>query len=71
MGIKFLLNTGWMKSLISKAITIWVNKRGGLKATFGINGLEIEDNEEGVTLHLDASVSMTKEEFEKLIKNLI
>lgn len=69
--MKFLLNTGWMKSLISKAITFGVTKKAGIKANLGINDLEIADDEEGVTLHLDVTVKMSKEELERIIKDLM
>lgn len=69
--MKFLLNTGWMKTLISKAITFGVTKKAGIKADLGINDLVVEDDENGVTLHLDITVKMSKEELEKIIKDLI
>jgi hypothetical protein len=69
--MKFLLNTGWMKTLISKAITFGVTKKAGIKADLGINDLVVEDDENGVTLHLDVTVKMSKEELEKIIKDLI
>lgn len=69
--MKFLLNTGWMKTLISKAITFGVTKKAGIKANLGINDLEIADDEEGVTLHLDVTVKMSKEELERIIKDLM
>lgn len=69
--MKFLLNTGWMKSLISKAITFGVTKKAGIKANLGINDLEIADDEEGVTLHLDVTVKMSKEELERIIRDLM
>ena len=69
--MKFLLNTGWMKALISKAITFGVTKKAGIKANLGINDLEIADDEEGVTLHLDVTVKMSKEELERIIKDLM
>ena len=69
--MKFLLNTGWMKSLISKAIAFGVTKKAGIKADLGINDLEIADDEEGVTLHLDVTVKMSKEELERIIKDLM
>lgn len=69
--MKFLLNTGWMKTLISKAITFGVTKKAGIKADLGINDLVVEDDENGVTLHLDVTVKMSKEELEKIVKDLI
>ena len=69
--MRFLLNTGWMKGLISKAITFGVTKKAGIKADLGINDLAIEDDENGVTLHLDLTVKMSKEELERLVKGLM
>lgn len=69
--MKFLLNTGWMKTLISKAITFGVTKKAGIKADLGINDLVVEDDENGVTLHLDVTVKMSKEELERIIKDLM
>lgn len=69
--MRFLLNTGWMKGLISKAITFGVTKKAGIKADLGINDLAIEDDENGVTLHLDVTVKMSKEELERVLKNLM
>ena len=69
--MKFLLNTGWMKRLISKAITFGVTKKAGIKADFNINDLEITDDEEGVMLHLDLNVRMSKEELERIVKDLM
>lgn len=69
--MKFLLNTGWMKNLISKAITFGVTKKAGIKADLGINDLAIVDDEEGVTLHLDMTVKMSKEELERIVKDLM
>ena len=69
--MKFLLNTGWMKTLISKAITFGVTKKAGIKADLGINDLAVEDDENGVTLHLDVTVKMSKEELERIIKDLM
>lgn len=67
----FLLNTGWMKSLISKAITFGVTKKAGIKANLSIKDLEIADDEEGVMLHLNLNVRMTKEELERIVKDLM
>jgi hypothetical protein len=69
--MKFLLNTGWMKSLISKAITFGVTKKAGIKADLSINDLAITDDEEGVMLHLDMNVRMSREELERLVKELM
>lgn len=69
--MKFLLNTGWMKNLISKAITFGVTKKAGIKADLGINELEIVDDEEGVIFHLDMTVKMSKEELERIVKDLM
>ena len=69
--MKFLLNTGWMKSLISKAITFGVTKKAGIKAYLNINDLEITDDEEGVMLHLDLNVRMSKVELERIVKDLM
>ena len=69
--MNILLNSGWIKSLVSKAITFAVTKKAGIKADLGINELEITDDVDGVNLHLDINVKMKKEELEKLLKNLI
>lgn len=69
--MKFLLNTVWMRSLISRAITFGVTKKAGIKANLGINELAIVDDEEGVTLHIDMTVKMSKEELERIIKDLM
>ena len=69
--MRFLLNTVWMKTLLSKAITFGVTKKAGIKADLGINDLAIEDSEEGVTLHLDMTVKMSKEELERIVKDLM
>ena len=69
--MNILLNSGWIKSLVSKAITFAVTKKAGIKADLGINELEITDDVDGVNLHLDVNVKMTKEELEKLLKDLI
>ena len=63
--MNILLNSGWIKSLVSKAITFAVTKKAGIKADLGINELEITDDVDGVNLHLDVNVKMTKEELEK------
>ena len=55
----------------SKAITFAVTKKAGIKADLGINELEITDDVDGVNLHLDINVKMTKEQLEKLLKNLM
>lgn len=69
--MNILLNSGWIKSLVSKAITFAVTKKAGIKADLGINELEITDDVDGVNLHLDINVKMTKEQLEKLLKNLM
>lgn len=69
--MNILLNSGWIKSLVSKAITFAVTKKAGIKADLGINELEITDDADGVNLHLDVNVKMKKEELEKLLKDLI
>ena len=69
--MKFLLNTGWMKNLISKAITFGVTKKAGIKADLDINDLKISDDESGVRLHLDLDVTMSRDELERLIKGLM
>jgi hypothetical protein len=60
-----------MKSLISKAITFGVTKKAGIKADLSINDLAIADDEEGVMLHLDMNVRMSREELERLVKELM
>lgn len=69
--MNILLNSGWIKSLVSKAITFAVTKKAGIKADLGINELEITDDVDGVNLHLDVNVKMSKEQLEKLLKNLM
>lgn len=69
--MNILLNSGWIKSLVSKAITFAVTKKAGIKADLGINELEITDDVDGVNMHLDINVKMKKEELEKLLKDLI
>lgn len=69
--MNILLNSGWIKSLVSKAIAFAVTKKAGIKADLGINELEITDDVDGVNLHLDINVKMKKEELEKLLKDLI
>lgn len=69
--MNILLNSGWIKSLVSKAITFAVTKKAGIKADLGINELEITDDVDGVNLHLDVNVKMTKEQLEKMLKNLM
>lgn len=69
--MNILLNSGWIKSLVSKAITFAVTKKAGIKADLGINELEITDDVDGVNLHLDINVKMKKEELERLVKNLM
>jgi len=69
--MKFLLNTRWMKTLIGKAIEIGVNKKAGIKANLDILDLSVTDDEEGVNLHLDMNVKMSRSELERLIKDLM
>ena len=69
--MNILLNSGWIKSLVSKAITFAVTKKAGIKADLGINELEITDDVDGVNLHLDINVKMTKEQLEKMLKSLM
>jgi len=69
--MNILLNSGWIKSLVSKAIMFAVTKKAGIKADLGINELEITDDADGVNLHLDVNVKMKKEELEKLLKDSI
>ena len=69
--MNILLNSGWIKSLVSKAITFAVTKKAGIKADLGINELDMTDDVDGVNLHLDINVKMKKEELEKLLKDLI
>ena len=69
--MNILLNSGWIKSLVSKAITFAVTKKAGIKADLGINELEITDDVDGVNLHLDINVKMKQEELQKLLKDLI
>jgi hypothetical protein len=60
-----------MKALIAKAIGFGVTKKAGLKADLKINDLQISDNDDGVELHLDLNVKMTKEELERVLKSLM
>ena len=69
--MNILLNAGWVKSLVSKAIMFAVTKKAGIKADLGINELEITDDTDGVNLHLDINVKMSKDELERLVKDLI
>lgn len=69
--MNILLNSGWMKALISKAIGLGITKKAGINAGLKINDLMINDAEEGVKLHLDIDVTMSKEELEKLLKDLV
>ena len=68
--MNILLNSGWIKSLVSKAITFAVTKKAGIKADLGINELEITDDVDGVNLHLDVNVKMTKEGAGKAVKKI-
>lgn len=69
--MNILLNSSWMKALIAKAIGFGVTKKAGLKADLKINDLQISDNDDGVELHLDLNVKMTKEELERVLKSLM
>ena len=69
--MNILLNAGWVKSFVSKAIMFAVTKKAGIKADLGINELEITDDTDGVNLHLDINVKMSKDELERLVKDLI
>ena len=69
--MNILLNSGWMRTLIAKAIKFGINKKAGIKANLGINDLEVADSDEGVKIHLNVDITMSKEELERLIKNLI
>ena len=69
--MNILLNSGWMKVLIAKAIKFGITKKAGIKADLGINDLKIEDSDAGVKLHLDVDVTMSKEQLEKLLKDLM
>lgn len=66
--MNILLNSGWMKALIAKAIKIGMSKKAGIKADLDINDLKISDDESGVRLHLDLDVTMSRDELERLIK---
>jgi hypothetical protein len=69
--MNILLNSGWMKALIAKAIKIGMSKKAGIKAGLDINDLKISDDESGVKLHLDLDVTMSRDELERLIKGLM
>lgn len=69
--MNILLNSGWMKALIAKAIKIGMSKKAGIKADLDINDLKISDDESGVRLHLDLDVTMSRDELERLIKGLM
>lgn len=69
--MNILLNSGWMKVLIAKAIKFGITKKAGIKADLGINDLKIEDSDAGVKLHLDVDVTMSREQLEKLLKDLM
>ena len=66
-----LLNSGWMRILIAKAIKFGIIKKAGIKADLGINDLKIEDSDAGVKLHLDIDVTMSRDELERLVKDLM
>ena len=69
--MNILLNSGWMKAIIGKAIGLGITKKAGINAGLKINDLKISDDESGVKLHLDLDVSMSKEELGKVLKNLM
>lgn len=69
--MKFLLDMKWTKAIISKVITFVITKKAGVKADLDINELEVADDADGVTLHLDMNIRMTKEEVERLLKELM
>ena len=69
--MNILLNSGWMKTLIAKAIKFGITKKAGIKADLGINDLKISDSDDGVRLHLDVDVTMSKEQLEKLLKDMM
>lgn len=69
--MNILLNSGWIKSLIAKGIKIVINKKAGIKADFDIHDLKVSDDDEGVRLHLDIDVVMSRDELERVLKNLM
>lgn len=69
--MKFLLDMKWTKAIISKVVTFVITKKAGVKADLDINELEVADDADGVTLHLDMNIRMTKEEVERLLKELM
>lgn len=69
--MNILLNSGWMRTLIAKAIKFGITKKAGIKADLGINDLKIEDSDAGVKLHLDIDVTMSRDELERIIKDLM
>ena len=69
--MNILLNSGWVKSLIAKGIKFGITKKAGIKADFDIHDLKVSDDEEGVRLHLDIDVTMSRDELEKVLKNLM
>lgn len=71
MSLNVFLNSRWLKLLIAKVIGFEMSKKAGVKAFFNINDLKITDNEEGVKIHIDADIDMSKTEFEKMITNLM
>jgi len=69
--MNILLNSGWMKSIIAKAISVGLIKKTGVKAGLTINDLKIADAENGVAIHLDAEATISRDELERLIKDLM
>lgn len=69
--MKFLLDMKWTKAIISKVVTFVITKKAGVKADLDINELEVADDADGVTLHLDMNIRITKEEVERLLKELM
>lgn len=71
MNLNVFLNSKWLKLLIAKVIGHEMCKKAGVKAFFNINGLKINDDDEGVKIHIDADINMSKTEFEKMITKLM
>lgn len=69
--MNIILNSGWIKSLIAKGIKFGINKKAGIKADFDIHDLKVSDDDEGVRLHLDIDVVMSRDELERVLKNLM
>ena len=66
-----LINTSWMKSIISKIIKSLIAKKAGIKADFKIDDIDVADDNTGVEVHLDATIFMTKDEFVKLLDQYV